>query len=185
MNVLRAQINKIKRYNIYSLFNVKNILNKILDKLSNTIICKVEITGLMEYGKLFRDFDIPLTKSNFKNYFNLSIEDIWKNRYNIDTFKFQIYYYDKDADGWHYRTFNNSVNDVCLSAPLIEMGVDYYQLYLTIQGPEVFDHDDEGRWYKGHQVYTVYLNFTKNGELIENESKIDFSCDVIHQEDVE
>ena len=99
MDVLRAQINKIKRYNIHSLFNVKNILNKILDRMSTTIICRVDITNLIEYGELFQDFNIYLTKDNFKDYFNLSIEEIWRNIYSIDTFKFATKCYADEVKG--------------------------------------------------------------------------------------
>lgn len=178
MDVLRAQINKIKRYNIYSLFNVKNILNKILDKLSNVIVCRVDVTDILRYYELFQDFNIYLTKDNFKNYFNLSIEDVWKNLHNINTFKFLTKCYINDDEGYHYKTYTNPTNEIDIFTILSESNIKHYSWSAEVIGPEVHRYNEEGIFFTGKHRYSVHLEFTENGELFEEESYISFYCDV-------
>ena len=63
------------------------------------------------------------------------------------------------------------------------MGTTYYLLSLGVNGSNVFRYNEEDILFKGKHRYLVYLAFAEGGELLEEESKICFYCDVEPVED--
>ena len=179
MDILKAKINRIKKYNIASLFSIKDILNRIYSRLGNTIVLKIDTENLwQENEKGFFEHRIYLNNDNIKDYLNFSASEIFKNKHNIDGFKVIAKRYDKAAD--RYAWYSNINRDyVGVYEPSKEMGIDYYQLYaqLYLNRHNLYTNDTI---LDARIEYTLNLAFDTNGNLLEDESYIQIEPDPDH-----
>lgn len=105
------------------------------NKETSTVIGRIDTTELFEHGKFFQDISIQLTKSNIKKYLNVSVEEIWKNLYNIDTFKFIVKY--DSYDMTFISTYTN-IDPITISK-YSENDVQYISLGMSVKGHEIYD----------------------------------------------
>ena len=176
MDTLKAKINKIKKYNIMSLFNIKDVLNGFLNRLDNTIVLTINTDGLwQENEKGFFEHNIYLNNNNIKDYLNLSASEIFRNKHKLAGFKVIAKKYDKAAD--RYAWYSNANSDyISVTEPAKEMEIDYYQFYaqLYLNTHNLYINDDS---VEARVKYSLYLCFDVYGNLLGDESYINIQPD--------
>lgn len=148
------------------------------NKETSTITGRIDTTELFEHGKFFKDISIQLTKNNIKNYLNVSVEEIWNNLYDIDTFKFKVKYDVYEISETYISTYTNI--DPITITKYSENDVQYIILGMDVKGHEIYDFrefDGVTEQISGYAEYQVYLTFNSKGELTEN-AFLNIVCDV-------